>query len=136
MRWSCVTVITADWRSRAIFRNSSITFVPRSVSSAAVGSSASTRRGSLASARGDLEVTEQLLRAPRRFAPPGAVELQDQRDVLLRGQERDQIVLLEDEADVLPAEGAHVDAGRAVVVDVLPVHRNAPGGRLQDQADR
>ena len=42
----------------------------------------------------------------------GVVDLHRQPDVLRRGQERDQVGLLEDEAQVLAAEGAHVDGAR------------------------
>ena len=51
IRWSWVTAITAERRSRAILRSIAITLVPRSVSRAAVGSSARISAGSLASAR-------------------------------------------------------------------------------------
>lgn len=46
MRWSWVTVMTAARRSRAIFRSKAMTLVSRSVSGAAVGSSAKIRPSS------------------------------------------------------------------------------------------
>ena len=127
---------------------------PRSVSSAAVGSSARTaaarsrargrsrpvaarrRTGSrAASPRGARSRgSRAALRAPARgVAAARAVQLHHQRDVLLRGEERDQVVLLEDEADVAAAERAHVDAGPAVVVDLTPfiTMRPAVGSRIR-----
>ena len=111
--------------SWATLRNSSITCRPRTLSSAAVGSSARTRLGRLASAPATAtrccSPPESLLgRWPARSATPRysssssararasrpecAVDLHGQADVLGGRQERDEVRLLEDEADVLPAD--------------------------------
>jgi len=55
---------------------------------------------------GDAEVVEQLQGAPpgRIRLPPGQV--QDHEDVLQAAQERDQVVELEDEADLVQPQTA------------------------------
>ena len=124
MRWSCVTIRIAVPSSTVSSLNRRTTLRVESWSSAAVGSSASTSFGRLASARAiatrcrwppDSERGLWLMRWPspsrssiatprlahlRRREPAG--KLQRHLDVLVGRQRLEQIVHLEDEADLAP----------------------------------
>jgi hypothetical protein len=153
IRWSWVTQMTALPLSRAIWRNKAITLLPRSVSSCAVGSSARTTCGGvgesasdgdtllfapgevfgqMALALADTEIVEQLL-SDRHCGPTlAAVDFQGDEHVLARGEERDEVVGLEDEAEMFPAEPAQITYLPAVVVDGDPADGDTPARRLDD----
>ena len=123
-RLSWVTTMTAAVRVDGASGSSSMTVSPVSWSSAAVGSSQTTRRGSWTSARamatrcccppesceGSAPVrlprpsrdSRDFARATAAFR--GARRQERHGDVLGGGQRRQQVVLLEDEADVAAAE--------------------------------
>ena len=84
---------------------------------------------------GDAQIVEQLHGpAPRRLGSP-AGEVQHDQDVLQAGQERDQVVELEDEADLVQPQPAQVALQPAVVVDHLVIQADAAATRLGDGAD-
>ena len=124
-RLSWVTTTTARSGRTAASRSSSMTVRPVSWSRAAVGSSQTRRRGSWTSARAiatrciwppeswlgqalellpHAQALQDLAGAPDRPLARPAGDHQRDRRVLGRGQGRQQVVLLEDEADVPRAE--------------------------------
>ncbi len=84
---------------------------------------------------GHLEVAEQLARPARGRLLAHPVQPHRQRDVFLRGEKGDQVVPLEDEADVLPPEAPRVDLAPAIAPGFVPADHDCPGGGQLDQAD-
>ena len=59
------------------------------------------------------------------------VNFQRDRDVVQGGEERDEVGLLKDEANVLPAERAGLDQGARAIHDGLAADGDLAGGRKQ-----
>ena len=152
---SCVTTRTAACRSNAAARSSSITASARSESSAAVGSSARMMRGVVCERAGDgdplrlaagelcghglapvrhLQIVEKLERASLRGSGRIAQKRSHDRDVLPGVEKRQQIMGLEDEADLLEPQPAQVLALPFAVLDFFPIEPHAfrpIGSRMQ-----
>ena len=141
----------------AICAKSSMTCRPRSLSSAAVGSSARMRPGligqgagdgdallfaagerfgEIVGARADAKVVEQLMRALAGGLRCGVVDFESDLDVLQRGEKRDEIGLLKHKAEILAAEGAQVYERTRSIQHGLAADGDLASGRWIDQRDR
>ena len=88
-------------------------------------------------ARGaDAEVVEQFQRALAGGLRSGVVDFERDLHVLQRGEERDEIGLLKNEAEVLAAEGAQVHQRLWPVHHRLAADGDLAGGRRIDQRHR
>ena len=86
-------------------------------------------------AMADLEIVQQLdspACVPRRLVPR---QLQHHRHVVGGVEERQQVVELEDEADLLQPQPAQIAPQPAAVVDQLAVQAHASARRIEDAAD-
>ncbi len=151
---SWVTMTRARFSLFARSRNSSRTCRPACESRFAVGSSARRRGGAPASARAmatrcfcppERSRGRNAFRSARPTAsrtrsaslraaePLHAADVERVLDVLDGGEGGEEVELLEDEADRLPADRREV--ARAREVDLLAVDDDAPLGRRQDAAE-
>src|SRR3972149_3261054 len=125
---SCVTTIIAACWSIAILRNRSITMRARLESSGAVGSSARIKRGFF----GGGPAGAPPLRPPPRAH---AGKIQAHRNIIAAVEKRQQIGILENEADLVEPQPAQIGLEPALVIDELAAERVPPAARLQNTGD-
>lgn len=92
--------------------------------------------GEILSARADAEVIEQLVRALPCGLRGSVVDFEGDLDILQCGEERDEIGLLKNKAEVLAAEGAQVHKRTRSIQHGLAADGDLAGGRWIDQRDR